>query len=108
MNDYSDWDSVPLKDPIGGRNYVLPDDLALLALENCDDPLLIDIQIADYISEGETVWAAGCPQRHLVCHIAHQFIEIKFKVLIDQKSLRLFIISAIKFDQMVKYLTEVK
>ena len=63
LNDYSDWDSVPLKDPIDGWNYILPDDLALLALENCDDPLLIDIQIADYISEGETVWAAGYPQQ---------------------------------------------
>ena len=65
LNDYSNWDSVPLKDPINGWDYILPNDLALLALENCDNPLLIDIQIADFISEGETVWAAGYPLQPL-------------------------------------------
>ena len=62
LHDFSSWQAEPLLDPITLYPYPLANDIAILAVENCDLNDLIEIPIADSIEEGDVVSVVGYPQ----------------------------------------------
>ena len=62
LHDFSDWTKEPLIDTLTHNPYPLPNDIAILALENCDRNDLIDIPIADEVSQDDEVSVVGYPQ----------------------------------------------
>ena len=61
LYDYSNWSETPLLDHNSGFQYILPNDLAILAAYHCIRTDLQEILISEELAKGEKVYISGYP-----------------------------------------------